>query len=471
MVNFIPTLLVVLLNIHFFLVQSAEIVFNESSRLRTNENGSPLSSSQLSASYKYFRTNFTESLALKVLSKIFRPSISLQSVFPNLFMELIAGTTSVGFNGDNGPATSAQIRCVIPWVDTMANIYIPDQSNHRIRKVDSTGIIITFGGTGAQSFTGIGGPIGSVGFSNLISIFGDTAGTVLYISDQWYVWKYMLSSNIISVFAQSISLGQGFSGDNGPSVLSQLSQPMELWLTTSDTLYICDFANNRIRKVVSGIITTAVGSGCSGCSGSFAGDNGPAVSATLNNPRGVYVDSAGKLFIADTANNRIRSVDTNNIITTFAGSGAATPFNGDFIPAVSANINGVRDVKGDTIGNIYFADEGSCVIRLGDSNGIVSTIFGTPNSCGFSSGISPRSSNINFPLCIWIDSRSNIYFSDSNSVHRSVMLSSPTSQPSGQPTRVPTAQPKCHPSSRPSKQPTSQPTSQPSSQPSQQPTG
>jgi DNA-binding beta-propeller fold protein YncE len=143
-----------------------------------------------------------------------------------------------------------------------------------------------------------------------------------------------------TVFAHSTTLGQGFSGDIGPATAAQLFAPSGLWLITSGVLYIADWGNHRIRKVSNNIIMTIVGSGCdSGCPGSFSGDNGPALSAKLNYPRGVYMDTNGKLFIADLNNNRVRVVDTSNIITIFAGTNMATPFNGENIPATSANIN------------------------------------------------------------------------------------------------------------------------------------
>jgi sugar lactone lactonase YvrE len=445
MVNLIPTLLVVLLNIHF-LVQSAEIILN-ASRLLTNENDIQRNDGPLvaSPSNKYSNT-FPESLALKVPSKISHPSVSLQSISLNLFMQLVAGTSSSGYSGDNGPATSAQMKCIIPWVDSGGNIFISDGSNYRIRKVSPAGIITTFGGTGTQATAGTIGPITSVSFSAPWSIVGDTGGTFLYISDQWYVWKYLLSTGIASVSVGISS--QGFSGDNGPASLAQLNNPTGLWLTTSGDLYIADFCNHIIRKVSSsGIIIRVAGSGCTGgcISGSFPGDNNPAPSSNLNTPSGVFMDTHGRLFIADTSNNRIRLVDTNNIITTFAGTGSASPFNGDNIPAISANIYNPYDVKGDSLGNIYIADIGNCVVRIVDTVGIISILFGTVGSCGFSAGISSRSSSINPPYGIWLDSLSNIYFSDYNSIHRSITVSSPTSQPSGQPTTQPSQQPTSSP--------------------------
>jgi hypothetical protein len=450
MAKLIPTLLVVLLNIHFF-VHSTEIILNGGTPL-TNDNRTRTNGREVfaSPSNKYIRTGLPETPALKGSPRISHPSILLQSISANLFMQAVAGTNTSGYSGDNGPATSARIQCYIPWVDTGGNIYIGDSYNHIIRKVTPAGIITTFGGTGIQGFAGTAGPIESASFDLPYSIVGDVVGTVLYICDHRYIWKYEFSTNIATVFAHSgVNGGSGFSGDGGPASSSKLFSPRGIWLASSGDLFIADCYNHRIRKIISGIITTIAGSGCfNDCSNVFSGDHGLATLATLNRPYGVYVDTSGKIIIADTYNHRIRLIDTNNIITTFTGTGTAG-YNSDNIVATSANINLPHDVKGDSVGNIYIADAGNNIVRLVDTNGIISTIFGT-GFPGFSSGISPRISLINAPVGISIDSLSSIYFSDYNSIHGSVVVSSPTSQPSTQPSHQPDMQPTSKPSSQPS---------------------
>jgi sugar lactone lactonase YvrE/outer membrane biosynthesis protein TonB len=400
-----------------------------------------------------------------------QPTSSPSYSFEKVFMKLIAGTSTSGNSGDSGPATSGQVSVTIPWVDSSGNLYLPHNQHYLIRRIDSNGIISTFGGTGSSSTIGTGGSITSVNFNHPLSLVGDTGNTFLYICDERYIWKYIFSTGITTVFAHSTSLGSGFSGDNGPATAAQLQSPQWLWLTTSDVLFVADIYNNRIRKIVGSIISTAAGS--TGAGG-FAGDNGPAVTAKLNNPRGVYVDTNGNLFIADSGNNRIRLVDTNNFITTFAGSGSDSPFNGENIPASQANLNYPYDVKGDTLGKIYIADYFNCIIRMVGSAKLILTLFGIPGTCGFTAGISSRTSSMMRPTGIWLDSLSNLYFSDYNSIHRRVIVTSPSSQPSGQPTRQPTSlpssQPGIKPTMQPSSQPTTQPTCRPSSQPSQHPT-
>jgi sugar lactone lactonase YvrE len=373
-----------------------------------------------------------------------------QVISPNLFMQLVAGSATPGFSGDTGPATSAQIQGLGLWVAPDGSFFVPDYTNYRVRRVSVSGIITTFAGTGTQSATaaGNGGDRLSVSFNMPDTIVGDASGSVLYISDERYVWKFIVGSNIMTVYAQSTSLGTGFAGDNGPATSAQLSNPRGLWLTTDGVLYIADYLNHRIRKVsASGIITTVVGSGCVGCTGSFSGENVAATTALMYRPSGIFMDTNGRLFIVDSNNNRIRLVDANSIITTFAGTGTASPFNGEGIPATSANLNSPGDVKGDSLGNIYIADKQNYIVRMVDSRRVITTVFGNPGAAGFSPGISDRSGGLYQIFSLWIDTAATVYFSDLNSIHKGVMVASPSSQPSGQPSRDPTGQPSSHPTS------------------------
>jgi hypothetical protein len=191
------------------------------------------------------------------------------------------------------------------------------------------------------------------------------------------------------------------------------------------------------------------------------------------------MDSIGRLFIADTENHRIRMVGaSNNIITTVAGTGTTSPFNGNHIPATLANLYNPHDVKGDTAGNLYIADWGSCSIRIVDSSGMITTLFGTLRSCGYTAGTASRTSSITNPRGIWLDSLATVYFSnDFNAIHRGIVVSSPTSQPSEKPSGQPSSQPSnqpvsvptCLPTDQPASRPTTQPSVQPSSLPSKQP--
>jgi len=191
----------------------------------------------------------------------------------------VVGTPmAVGYSGDGGPATSALLRDPQGIAfDGAGNLYIADNQNFVIRRVDATtGIITTIAGTGSA----------------------------------------------------------GFSGDGGPTTLATFSSPVGICVDPAGNLYIADQSNNRIRRVdgVTGIITTFAGNGHI----SFSGDGGPATSAKLNTPQGVAADRFGNVYIGDVATSRVRRVDTaTGVIVTVAGTGIPTS-NGDGGPATSA---------------------------------------------------------------------------------------------------------------------------------------
>ena len=182
----------------------------------------------------------------------------------------VAGTTWI-FRGDGGPAIDAPLgRVGGVAVDSSGNLFVADTGNNLVVKVSSTGVLTVVAGNGFYDF----------------------------------------------------------SGDGGRAISASLGEPNDVALDDDGNLYIADSGNSRIRLVSpDGIITTVVGNG----DFDFSGDGGPATSATLNFPKGVAVNSAGNIYIADTGNHRVRKVSSNGIITTVAGDGFTDSFgNGRF---------------------------------------------------------------------------------------------------------------------------------------------
>jgi len=167
----------------------------------------------------------------------------------------------------------------------------------------------------------------------------------------------LAQSGIISTAAGNGN--SGFGGDGGPATLAQLFNPYGVASDSAGNLYIADTSNNRIRKVTpAGIISTVVGNGSYG----FSGDGGRATSAQLAAPRGVAMDAAGKLYIADYGNNRIRKVTAAGIINTVAGNGNYG-FSGDGGPALSAQLSAPTGVAVDAAGDLYIMDSYNNRIR------------------------------------------------------------------------------------------------------------
>ncbi len=175
----------------------------------------------------------------------------------------------------------------------------------------------------------------------------------------------------------------GYSGDGGPAITSQLSAPSDTDTDAEGNIYIADTGNHSIRKIDrNNIISTVAGTGANG----YSGDNGPAVSAELNNPVKIDVDNTGNIYISDQGNHCIRRIDAEGYITTVAGTGVAG-FSGDNGPASNAQLNNPTGVTADTYGNIYIADSGNGRVRKIDPSGTITTIMGTGSWCMDGNGL------------------------------------------------------------------------------------
>lgn len=272
----------------------------------------------------------------------------------------VAGTSG-GYSGDNGAATSAEL--AVPngvAVDSSGNIYIADTGNNRIRKVDTNGIITTVAGDGSVGYSGDNGAATSAQLNYPTGLAVDSRGNI-YIADALNdrIRKVDTNGTITTVAGNGWA---GYSGDNGPATSAQLTNPLGVAVDSSGNIYIADYSYNIIRKVdTNGIITTVAGDGTQG----YSGNNGAATSAELSGPEGVEVDSNGNIYIADSENHKIRKVDINGIITTVAGTDSTeyNGDNGDNGAATSAWLYEPRGVEVDSNGNIYIADTNNDRIR------------------------------------------------------------------------------------------------------------
>jgi trimeric autotransporter adhesin len=326
----------------------------------------------------------------------------------------VAGNGNGTFSGDGGPATSASLN----WptgvaVDSAGNLYIADDANHRIRKV-SGGTITTVAGSGSTGgtggFSGDGGPATSAELGSPYAVAVDSAGNI-YIADATNNRIRKVSGGTITTIAG----GGAALGDGGPATSAQLSSPTDVVVDLSGNLYIADGGNNRIRKVTAGTITTVAGNG----TGAFSGDGGPAAGASLSNPTGIALDGQGNIYVADSANERIRKV-TGGTITTFAGNGEYQ-FSGDGGPATSAELNlpviTPAGIAIDSAGELYIADGNNYRIRK-VSNGIITTVAGGGTASPGDGGLATAAALSRVPLFVTVDSVGNVYFTDGELIYK-----------------------------------------------------
>ena len=218
---------------------------------------------------------------------------------------------------DGGPATSAMLYDAAGVAaDCAGTVYIADTGDSIVRKVTPDGIITTVAGFGPYGYSGDGGPARAAQLSYPYGLALDSTGN-LYIMDTGNdrVRKVALDGTISTVAGNGTD---GFGGNGGPASGAQFHYPIGIALDAGGNLYIADSGNNRIRKIArDGTVSTVAGNGTAG----YSGDNGPATSAELAAPRGVAVDAAGNLYIADSNNSRIRKVALDGTISTVAGNG------------------------------------------------------------------------------------------------------------------------------------------------------
>ncbi len=303
--------------------------------------------------------------------------------------------------------------------DGAGNLYIADQGHNRIRMVvAATGIISTLAGNGTPAYTGDGLPSTdqNVSLNAPSTLALDGAGN-LYIADTGnnVIREIAAATGLISTVAGDGQ--QGSDGDGGPAIAATLNQPHGVTVDSAGNLYIADTANHVIRRVdaATGFITTVAGDGTPG----YMGDGGPANAAKLNSPLAVAFDAAGNMYIPDSANNVIRMVaavsgliTAASAIATFAGTGAAG-YSGDGALARGATLAAPSGVVADAAGNLIIADTGNAAIRkVSSATGFISTIAQNNTGVFIYNNNGPYAISLHGPTGLVLDGAGNLYFAD-----------------------------------------------------------
>ena len=331
----------------------------------------------------------------------------------------IAGNGTMGFSGDGGPATAAEMAAPNGICsDTAGNIYVADEINNCVRKISTTGIITTVVGIGSGGFSGDGGSATAAELNQPTGVAFDVTGD-MYVADYMNVRirKVDHATGIITTIAGNGTAA--LAGDGGPASAASFSGPCCLAIFRQ-LLYVSDIQDNRVRVInlSTGIITTVAGNGAT----TYAGDGMPATAAHIVFPQGICVDTFGDLYIADNGGS-IRKVDHSTaIISTVAGTWTSA-FYGDGGPATAAGVNGPDAVVVSKSGDIYLIDYQDNRIRKVDHiTGIINTIAGDGSFAYGGDGGPASASKIRDSRGMCLDPQGNLFFGDQTSVVRKIEL-------------------------------------------------
>lgn len=322
------------------------------------------------------------------------------------YITTLAGNGTCAFAGDGGTATAAQVCSPFAVaVDPSGNIYFADLGNVRVRRIAAaTGIITTIAGNGGVGARGDGGLATAARLYSAVDVALDANGNV-FVADP-------ADGRVRRVDAATGLIdtvaGGGILGDGGPAV-GALVDPRGLAVNAAGDLFIADGAGNRIRKVSAGVITSVVGTGVAG----LDGDNGPATAAMLRSPSRIALDAAGNLYIADSANNVVRKVTAaTGIITRFVGNYVGTYWTDDE-PANTAPVNWPMGLAVNADGDLFISDYQNCRVRMVKATtGVISTIAGGI-ACGFNGdGGSPTLARLQLPAGVAVDTHGHLFIAD-----------------------------------------------------------
>ena len=316
-------------------------------------------------------------------------------------LSVVAGTADYGFAGDGGPATAA--RLFVPSdvaLDGAGNLFIADEGNRRVRRVDPAGIITTVAG-GGDAYRTTGPATGSTFYPKSLAV--DAAGSV-YVAEIGAVRKVDRAGNQSVVLDPSTPWSPS---EASPGLAS--GRPDYLAFDAAGTLYAGD-AHRIVRLNAAGQLETVAGTGAAG----FSGDGGPAKAAAFSNVGALRFDGAGNLFVADRGNFRVRRVTPGGIVSTVAGMGSPT-FSGDGGPATDAMFHSIFDVATDEAGNVYIGDNGNRRVRKVDAAGMVTTFAGNGATTPVGDGGPATAAGLGSPAGLAFDAAGNLYIADLDS--------------------------------------------------------
>ena len=267
-----------------------------------------------------------------------------------------------GYGATNGSVTTATFRNPVGVaVASNGDVYVADNTNHRIRKI-SGGIVTTFAGNDVAGSND--GPAVSSTFNYPNDLAFDSNGNLIVADRENNKIRKIAPDGTVSTLAGTGAIGSA----DGNASTATFYQPYGIAIDANDNIFIADSANNKIRKISNtGVVSTFAGTGFSGLA------NGNGNVAAFSAPVKIAFDSAGNLYVTDYNNNKIRKITPAAVVSTFAGATQG------FLdgPSTTAKFDQPVGICVDTSGNVYVSDAGNSKIRKITQAGMVSTIAGT----------------------------------------------------------------------------------------------
>lgn len=328
----------------------------------------------------------------------------------------VAGDGHEGYSGDGGPAADAQVGgpfgvCVGPD----GALYVCEIANHVIRRVDNkTGVITTVAGSGRKGYSGDGGPATEARLGEPYEVRFDADGNMFFVEMKNHVVRRVdARTGVISNVAGTGA--QGFSGDGGPATKAQLNVPHSIALDDRGSLFICDIGNHRIRRVdlESGSIETFVGTG-----EKKPTPDGAALAGTpLNGPRALDFDGHHSLLLALREGNAVYRIDLDTQTLHHVAGTGRKGYSGDGSDARQATLAGPKGIAVGPGGDVYLADTENHAIRvIRKKNGMIETIVGNGQQGDGPDG-EPASCRLARPHGVFVDGTGTVYIGDSSN-HR-----------------------------------------------------